>query len=91
MTKHVGLLTRLFHRHDWQLVSGNVSSRLGGFAVTLTLECDICGKRQCFMKGHGYLEDQFPSKSAAKVWAESLLPPGHPGLNLTDRQLVNEE
>lgn len=43
------------------------------------------------MKGHNILEDQFPSKSAAKVWIESLLPAGHRPLEITETKRVQDE
>lgn len=81
----------LLHRHTWKLIAANVSSRHIGFAACATLECEICGKRKFFQKGVKLLEDQFPSKNAARVWVESLLPTGHPNLELTDTKLVKDE
>lgn len=85
------LFSSLFHRHTWKLISANVSGRVMGFAAFATLECEDCGKRQYFEKGNGLLEDQFPSKGAAKTWIESLLPSGHKKLEITETKMVKDE
>lgn len=85
------LFASLFHRHTWKLISANVSGRLTGFAAFATLECEDCGKRRFFEKGNKLLEDQFPSKGAAKTWVESLLPTGHKNLEITDTKKVKDE
>lgn len=81
----------LFHVHRWKLISANVSGQFRGFAAFATLECEDCGKRQFFQKGNNIMEDQFPSKGAAKTWVESLLPQGHGNLEITDTKLVKDE
>jgi hypothetical protein len=80
-----------FHKHYWKLVSANVSSRLSGFAAVATLECEHCGKRKFFQRGVSFVDTQFPSKNAARVWVESLLPKGHRQLEITDTKKVEEE
>lgn len=84
----MGFFSRLFHRHEWKLVSADVSTHWNGFAATVTLECVDCNHRQCFMKGHRVSEIQFPSRGAAKVWIESLLPNDHPKIKWTREEKI---
>ena len=81
----------LFHRHTWKLISANVSGSILGCTACATLECTECGKRQFFSKGIDFEDDKFPTKGAAKVWIESLLPPGHKKLEITETKLVKDE
>lgn len=85
------MLEWLFHKHTWKFVTANISSRYAGFAAMATLECETCGKRQFFERGNKLLDDQFPSKDAARVWVESLLPPGHRKLELSKTKKVFDE
>lgn len=89
--RKLGFWESIFHEHDWTFVDGNISSKYVGFAATVTLECSDCGKRVCHMKGHSLREEQFPSKGAAKVWIESLLPAGHRNLTISNTKRVSEE
>ena len=74
----MGLLADLFHSHQWKLLSADVTgSPLAGYGACVTLECEDCGKREYRERGIGYMytQDLFPSKNAARVWIDSILPP----------------
>lgn len=83
---------RLFHRHYWKIISADVT---GGYvheyAASVTLECEDCGKREYRERGIKWLSQRFPSKNAAKVWIDSMLPKEAREIELTTLEEETKE
>lgn len=66
---------KLFHKHDWRVVSAQVSGSWQYVNASLTLECQDCKERKRISKGVNTISSCFPTQSAGKDWLEGQVPP----------------
>jgi hypothetical protein len=70
----MGLFQRLFHHHDWKIVSKDISGSYLYIRASRTLECRECGVRKYQERGVTNWYQCFHTKSAAEVWLDSITP-----------------
>lgn len=64
-----------FHKHDWRVVSAQVSGSWQYVNASVTLECVDCKRRKYHEKGVNNILQCFPTQAAGKDWIESVVPP----------------